>query len=273
MGNCVLVLNSHSVVPRVSSDSASISRTNSKELVKEPRTQRLTQNVIKEILDQDIREFYDIDNQPVLGSGISGKVRMCVHKATKLKFALKTLNKVGLPPEKLLRLRNEVGCMAHLDHPNILRVHEVFETNTCIYLVMALCRGGHLMDRLFAQQGRYYREKIACKYIYSILSAVAYCHSHNVVHRDLKLENILFETEGKESELKLIGTRLYTRLPYCFVVLTVVSVRGCCFRFRPQSVQFHQGGDAQVRRDVVLRGARSHRRQLLVPPGSFLTFF
>jgi calcium-dependent protein kinase len=204
MGNCALVLKEHSILPN-GEISVGVPRTNSQDLIKEPRVQRLTQNVIKEILDQDIREFYDIDNQPVLGSGISGQVRICIHKATKIRFALKTLSKTDLPPEKILRLRNEVGCMAHLDHPNILRVHEVFETDACMYLVMELCKGGHLMDRLFAQQGRYYREKIACKYIFSILNAVAYCHANNVVHRDLKLENILFETEGRESELKLIG--------------------------------------------------------------------
>jgi len=202
MGNVALVMKSSMVVP-VSSCDMVISRTSSKEMIKQPKSQRLTQNIAKEV-DQDIREFYEIDNQPVLGSGLNGQVKMCVHKATKLNFALKTLSKKGLSPERILRLRNEVGCMSHLDHPNILRVHEVFETDDCIYLVMELCRGGHLMDRLFAQQGRYFREKVACKYIYTVLNAVAHCHAHNVVHRDLKLENILFETEGRESGIKLI---------------------------------------------------------------------
>lgn len=206
MGNCALVLHDLAVVPTAEEIKCdSVPRTNSKELIKQPTKQRLTQNVIKEILDQDIREFYDIDDQPVLGSGISGQVKMCIHKATKIRFALKTLNKQDISPERLLRLRNELACMAHLDHPNILRVHEVFENDRCIQLVMAYCRGGHLMDRLFSQQGRYFKEKVACKYIHTILTSVAYCHANNIVHRDLKLENILFETEDRDSDIKLIG--------------------------------------------------------------------
>lgn len=205
MGNCALVLSTNSVAPKYSlGDDGIITRNSSSEFSKKPLERRLTQNVIKENLDQDIRDYYVIDNQPTLGSGLSGQVKLCVHKTTKIQYALKTLTKVGIPQDKLLRLRNELGCMAHLDHPNIIRVHEVFENDLCIYLVMELCKGGHLMDRLFAQQGRYYREKIACKYIHSILTAVAYCHANNVVHRDLKLENILFESEHRDSELKLI---------------------------------------------------------------------
>lgn len=207
MGNCAPILHTklQSVYPKPNGEiDGIITRNNSSEFEKEPTKRRLTQNVIKENLDQDIREFYDIDEQHVLGSGISGKVTMCVHKTTQIRYALKSLSKVGLPCEKLARLRNELSCMAHLDHPNIIRVHEVFENENIIFLVMELCKGGNLMDRLFAQQGRYFREKIACKYIHSILTAVAYCHANNVVHRDLKLENILFETEGRDSELKLI---------------------------------------------------------------------
>lgn len=197
MGNCAVILNNQSRGKIVSRDAKNSGH--------KPRAQWLTQNIIKEIRDKDIDQFYDIDQMTVLGTGVNGLVQMCIHKATKLKFALKTLNKVDLPPEDILNLRNEVSCMARLDHPNILRVHEVLETDACIYLVMELCQGGHLLDRLSAQEGHYFREKVACKYIYSILSAIAYCHANNVVHRDLKLENILFVADGRESELKIIG--------------------------------------------------------------------
>lgn len=169
-------------------------------------SRRLTQNVIRENTDRDIREYYSIDPKSVLGSGLHGEVILCVHKVTKLNYALKTLSKTNVVGEKFIMIRNELNCMASLDHPNILRVHEVFETESSIFLVMDLCKGGHLMNRLNSQTGNYYREKVACKYVHTILHAVAYCHAHNVVHRDLKLENILFETTEYDSEVKIIGT-------------------------------------------------------------------
>lgn len=166
----------------------------------------LTQNIIKSNHEKDIRDYYDIDHQPVLGSGISGQVKICTHKATKLQYALKSLSKRAVPREKLARMKDEIKCMAMLDHPNILRVHEFFENKDVIYLILELCRGGELLDRLHQQQGHHYSEKVACRYIHTMLTAIAYCHANNVVHRDLKLENFLFENESPSSDLKLIGT-------------------------------------------------------------------
>jgi len=69
---------------------------------------------------------------------------------------------------------------------------------------MELCKGGELLDRLQAQQGHHYSEQVACRYVHTMLSSIAYCHANGIVHRDLKLENFLFETEEDDSELKLI---------------------------------------------------------------------
>eukprot|EP01032_Pedospumella_encystans_P008474 gene8474-10056_t len=107
-------------------------------------------------------------------------------------------------PKELERIREELKCLAFLDHPNILRVHEVFESEEGIHLVLELCTGGNLLNRLRAKYGGYFPESYACRYIYSILNAVAYCHAHNVVHRDLKLENIVLENELETSEVKVI---------------------------------------------------------------------
>lgn len=164
----------------------------------------LTQNIIKANDGKDIRDYYEIDHMPVLGSGISGQVKICTHKATKMKYALKSLSKRAVPKEKLNRMKDEIRCMAYLDHPNILRVHEYFENKDVIYLILELCQGGELLDRLHRQQGHHYSEKVACRYIHTMLTAIAYCHANNVVHRDLKLENFLFESDSPQSELKLI---------------------------------------------------------------------
>ena len=179
---------------------------------------RLTQNVVKENVDEDIEDIYTIHEQMILGSGMNGNVVQCVHKATNISYALKRISKTGIEPSRLTQIRDELNVMAFLDHPNIIRIHEVFEDENRICLVLELCRGGHLMDRLSNQRGQFYREHVACKYVHSILTAVAYCHANNVVHRDLKLDNILFETESKDSELKIIGmissSSCYTPYPF-----------------------------------------------------------
>jgi hypothetical protein len=153
----------------------------------------------------DIRDFYTIDDQPVLGTGFSGAVGICIHKATGAKYALKTLHKIKLMPEKLQQLKDEIAIMQDLDHPNILRLHEYFETKDVIYLITQICSGGELLDRLHAQEHCHYSEKVACRYMHTMVSAVACCHSHNIAHRDLKLENFLFESKHSDAQLKLIG--------------------------------------------------------------------
>jgi calcium-dependent protein kinase len=191
-----------------------------------PGKTALTQNIIKANQDKDIRDYYEIDHQPILGSGISGQVKICTHKVTQMQYALKSLSKRALAREKLNRMKDEIRCMAYLDHPNILRVHEFFENKDVIYLILELCRGGELLDRLHKQQGHHYSEKVACKYVHTMLTAISYCHANNVVHRDLKLENFLFENDSADSELKLIGTiplLLTPRSPRVVFPLAVVS--------------------------------------------------
>lgn len=153
----------------------------------------------------DIRDFYTIDDQPVLGTGFSGAVGICIHKATGTKYALKTLHKNRVKQHQLQQLKDEIAIMQDLDHPNILRLHEYFETKDVIYLITQICSGGELLDRLHAQEHCHYSEKVACRYMHTMVSAVACCHSHNIAHRDLKLENFLFESKHSDAQLKLIG--------------------------------------------------------------------
>ena len=100
-----------------------------------------------------IEEVYDgVHDGPVLGSGISGMVRLVKHKATGLEYAVKCLD-LGLvdTEEGLKQLREEIYIMCQLDHPNIVRLEEVYESHNEIYLVQQLCRGGELFDRLDEQ--------------------------------------------------------------------------------------------------------------------------
>jgi calcium-dependent protein kinase len=153
-----------------------------------------------------IEEVYDgVHDGPVLGSGVSGLVRLAKHKATGVKYAVKCLD-LGLvgTKEGLAQLREEIFIMCQLDHPNIVRLEEVYESLSEIYLVQELCLGGELFDRLDEQPDYHYTESECARLVKQMLSAVRYLHSKGIIHRDLKLENFLFTSTATDSELKMI---------------------------------------------------------------------
>jgi len=157
-----------------------------------------------------IEEVYDgVHDGPILGSGMSGLVRRISHKATGIKYAVKCLD-LGLveSPEQLQQLKDEINIMCKLDHPNIVRLEEVYESYTEIYLVQELCIGGDLFDRLDDLPDYHYTERQCARLIKQILCAVRYLHSKGIIHRDLKLENFLFSSTSPDSELKMIGEYL-----------------------------------------------------------------
>ncbi len=157
-----------------------------------------------------IEEVYDgVHHGPVLGSGISGLVRLVSHKATGVKYAVKCLD-LGLvdSPEGLQQLREEIFIMCQLDHPNIVRLEEVYESHSEIYLVQELCFGGELFDRLDEQPDYHYTEGECARLVKQMLCAVRYLHSKGIIHRDLKLENFLFSSTSPDAELKMIGESL-----------------------------------------------------------------
>jgi hypothetical protein len=149
--------------------------------------------------------YHGVHDGRILGSGISGVVRMVTHRATGVKYAVKSLD-LGLlkTEDDLHQLREEIFIMCQLDHPNIVRLEEVYESHSEIFLVQELCSGGELFDRLDEQPDYHYGEKQCARIIKQLLSAVRYIHSKGIIHRDLKLENFLFTTTSPDSELKLI---------------------------------------------------------------------
>ena len=95
----------------------------------------------------------------------------------------------------------EMNILKKLDHPNILKLYEVFEDQKRYYLVTELCKGGELFEEI--SQKLIYSENEAATIIQQILQAVAYCHDLDIVHRDLKPENFLIDKELNNS-LKMI---------------------------------------------------------------------
>ncbi|KAL7418459.1 Calcium/calmodulin-dependent protein kinase type I [Cryptotrichosporon argae] len=132
-----------------------------------------------------------------LGSGTYAVVKECVHIVTGEYYACKVLNK------KFLTVRNEIAVLKKVSagHPNIVQLHDFFETSHNLYLVFDLCTGGELFDRICAR-GSYY-ETDAANIVRTVTSAVKYLHDQGIVHRDLKPENILFKSKAEDAELML----------------------------------------------------------------------
>ncbi len=99
------------------------------------------------------------------------------------------MNKKKLTPDDAEGLKQEITILKELDHPNIMKLMDVYVETSFIYLVTELMDGGELFDRIV--QKEYYDESEARNVSRIMFSALDYCHEHNVAHRDLKPENLL----------------------------------------------------------------------------------
>ncbi|XP_064809685.1 MAP/microtubule affinity-regulating kinase 3-like isoform X2 [Oncorhynchus masou masou] len=128
-----------------------------------------------------------------IGKGNFAKVKLARHILTGREVAIKIIDKTQLNPNSLQKLFREVRIMKILNHPNIVKLFEVIETERTLYLVMEYASGGEVFDYLVAH-GRM-KEKEARAKFRQIVSAVQYCHQKHIVHRDLKAENLLLDAD------------------------------------------------------------------------------
>lgn len=138
----------------------------------------------------------------VLGSGVNGEVHLAARRAGGPLCAVKCLKTAGVDATDLALLRNELESCLTMDHPHVVRLETAYETkNGDVHLVMEQLEGEEVLDRLMSRSR--FSEGDAARAVMQMLSAVAYMHGHGLVHRDLKLENFLFESEDGD-HLKLI---------------------------------------------------------------------
>ncbi|XP_026208723.1 serine/threonine-protein kinase MARK2 isoform X12 [Anabas testudineus] len=128
-----------------------------------------------------------------IGKGNFAKVKLARHVLTGKEVAVKIIDKTQLNSSSLQKLFREVRIMKMLNHPNIVKLFEVIETEKTLYLVMEYASGGEVFDYLVAH-GRM-KEKEARAKFRQIVSAVQYCHQKHIVHRDLKAENLLLDAD------------------------------------------------------------------------------
>lgn len=148
---------------------------------------------------RNIKDFYELTNTE-LGKGSYGWVQLSKLKGTNIKRAIKIIEKSKVSNVDWFWL--EVEIMMKLDHPNILRLIDYFEDPKYVYLVLELCTGGELFDRIIAN--KFYNEEDGWMIFRQVMSALHYCHANGVVHRDLKPENFIMISPKDPFTLKII---------------------------------------------------------------------
>ena len=151
--------------------------------------------------DGKLLDSYDVIKQ--LGKGGYGKVYEIRSKKTGEIRACKHLSKLNI--KNLEKFKREIEILKKMDHPNIIKLYEVFESERSLYLVMEECKGGEVFDKIVEriQAKQMYSEKDAANIIQQVLSCIQYCHNHNICHRDLKPENLLYLNPGSERDNRI----------------------------------------------------------------------
>ncbi|ESQ31908.1 hypothetical protein EUTSA_v10004083mg [Eutrema salsugineum] len=179
----------------------------------------------------------------VLGQGQFGTTFLCTHNQTGQKLACKSI-----PKRKLLcqedydDVLREIQIMHHLsEYPNVVRIEGTYEDAKSVHLVMELCEGGELFDRI-VKKG-HYSEREAAKLIKTIVGVVEACHSLGVMHRDLKPENFLFTSSDEDASLKSTDFGLSV---FCKPGETFSELVGSAYYVAPEVLHKHYGRECDV---------------------------
>ncbi|NP_001169430.1 putative calcium-dependent protein kinase family protein [Zea mays] len=189
----------------------------------------------------DIREHYIIGRR--LGQGQFGTTFLCTEISTGCEYACKTIPKRKLiTKEDVEDVRREIQIMHHLSgHKNVVSIKDVYEDGQAVYIVMELCAGGELFDRI--QEKGHYSEQKAAELIRIIISLVAMCHSLGVMHRDLKPENFLLWDKEDDLSIKAIdfGLSVFFKPGQVFTELV-----GSPYYVAPEVLHKRYGPEADV---------------------------
>ena len=137
-----------------------------------------------------------------LGKGSYASVKLAFNKVNKIRYAIKVYSKKALSdPQKKNTVNNEITILKQIDNINIVKLYEVIDSPTYLYLVMEYIDGVSLLDSIKRDENHYFEEQKALKLFIQIIKAILYCQKKDICHRDIKLENILIT---KDEIIKII---------------------------------------------------------------------
>jgi len=148
-----------------------------------------------------LEDYYEIKGD--LGKGKFGAVKLGVHRKTGRKVAIKVIKKKDMKIKELELQKREIEVLKICQHPNIIRLLDVFENPEYIYIVLEYLAGGDLFTYLDKRDFKITEDR-ARAIAHQIAVAVYYLHNYGIAHRDLKLENILMVDASDDSQLKLV---------------------------------------------------------------------
>uniref|UniRef100_A0A9L0KCQ7 non-specific serine/threonine protein kinase n=1 Tax=Equus asinus TaxID=9793 RepID=A0A9L0KCQ7_EQUAS len=151
------------------------------------------------IITANVEKHYEMGR--VIGDGNFAVVKECRHRETRQTYAMKIIDKSKLKGKEDM-VDSEILIIQSLSHPNIVKLHEVYETETEIYLIMEYVQGGDLFDAII--ESVKFPERDAALMLMDLCKALVHMHDKSIVHRDLKPENLLVQrNEDKSTTLKL----------------------------------------------------------------------
>ena len=139
-----------------------------------------------------------------VGKGAFGEVFLTTKRGTQQQFATKKVQKSVVLQEKIKKyFNNEIFILRNVNHPNIIKLYEIKQTLNNFYLVFELCNGGGLsncLERYMKYNGKPFTQEIVQHIMKQIVSGIQYLHNNKILHRDLKLDNILISFDNEEDK-------------------------------------------------------------------------
>lgn len=172
------------------------------------------------------------------------KVYKVKHKTTGKYFACKSIKIKSGDEHERKQLMEEIKLIKMLDHPNTIKVIEVFQTRRELQIVMEMCTGGELFDRLYEQPQNHFSEDNCKRLFKQMLKSLSYIHANQIFHRDIKLENFLFTDKSVQSDIKLIDFGFSKEFDHLGKVFH--QFVGTCYYMAPEVFKRNYGMEADM---------------------------